>query len=559
MRYGIGLAWLLATSVSIAAATDDKKALEKADVHLLETAKFPSTDTKYLIDFVQKRTMTEHEKIEIGATIQQLGSDSFRARTVATRKLISRGPVVCELLKEAQGHSDLEVANRAKKCLEAINEKRYPCHVPGTVVRLLGRRAPVGAAKPLLHHVPHAENLDVIQETKTALVSIAKKHAKAREVLRKGLQHHDPKIRAMAGFAYVLASPNRDAKIVAKLRKDASPVVRVELGKALAYVGDGSGVATIIQTFPELNDLEALRAEDWLHKVGQRHNPPTLYVGKTTKEKTAAQKAWMTWWENNQKKVSLANLTLPASTRGPTVMIFLDVNTLQEVGPGDRERWNLDKLDFPLDVQLLKNGRVLLAEYEAANVVERDRSGKVVWKQPVNRPIAAQRLANGNTFIVTDTTLYEFTSNNESTGFQFSFENQERILKATKRPSGDIICLTDRARVVRLESSGRTARERTSYAVKHSKQLFGGKLYFTPAGRVLIPHNAENKVIEYDDKGKPVWELEIEQPIAAVRLPNGNTLVTTMTQNRTLEVDRAGNPVWEFKHPTSRVTRALRR
>jgi hypothetical protein len=50
----------------------------------------------------------------------------------------------------------------------------------------------------------------------------------------------------------------------------------------------------------------------------------------------------------------------------------------------------------------------------------------------------------------------------------------------------------------------------------------------------------------------------VEEPVAAVRLPNGNTLVTSMTQNRAVELDRAGKEVWQYKGET-RVTRAFRR
>src|SRR5438552_1435401 len=76
--------------------------------------------------------------------------------------------------------------------------------------------------------------------------------------------------------------------------------------------------------------------------------------------------------------------------------------------------------------------------------------------------------------------------------------------------------------------------------------------------RLLVPHNGEGKVVEYDSKGKILWEVAIEEPVAATRLPNGNTLVTTMRQDRAVEFDRNGRQVWEYRTNT-RVTRALRR
>ena len=67
-----------------------------------------------------------------------------------------------------------------------------------------------------------------------------------------------------------------------------------------------------------------------------------------------------------------------------------------------------------------------------------------------------------------------------------------------------------------------------------------------------------NRVVEYDPQGRIVWEIAVEQPIVATRLPDGNTLVTSMNQLRAVELDRAGRQVWEFRS-TTRVTRAWRR
>jgi hypothetical protein len=108
---------------------------------------------------------------------------------------------------------------------------------------------------------------------------------------------------------------------------------------------------------------------------------------------------------------------------------------------------------------------------------------------------------------------------------------------------------------VRLDARGR---ELASFPVTLGTKLFGGRIHMLPDGHVLVPHNFENKVAEYDAGGKEVWKVTVDQPVAAVRLPNGNTLVTTMMQNRAVEFDRNGREVWEYR-TTTRVTRAYRR
>ena len=94
-----------------------------------------------------------------------------------------------------------------------------------------------------------------------------------------------------------------------------------------------------------------------------------------------------------------------------------------------------------------------------------------------------------------------------------------------KLPNGEIACMLADARVVRFDAQGK---ELHSFEIPLGMRLYGGRFEMLPSGRTLIPHNSENKVVEYDSKGKVVWEVGIEQPIAATRLPNGHTLVTSM-------------------------------
>ena len=78
-----------------------------------------------------------------------------------------------------------------------------------------------------------------------------------------------------------------------------------------------------------------------------------------------------------------------------------------------------------------------------------------------------------------------------------------------------------------------------------------------PNGNSLITEVYGNRVIEFNNEGKEVWQFECEQPVAAVRLPNGNTLITSMTQMKALEIDPKGKEIWSYKSNT-RVTRAFR-
>jgi outer membrane protein assembly factor BamB len=228
-----------------------------------------------------------------------------------------------------------------------------------------------------------------------------------------------------------------------------------------------------------------------------------------------------------------------------------------ELGTDNQPRWQIDNLIFPLDAQYLPGDRVLIAEYHAARVTERNTKGEVLWQKRLNGgPLVAQRLPNGNTFIATDSQLLEYDRADKEV---LSVNMPERrIMKAMKLPNGEIACLTSEGRVVRLDPQGK---EMFGFTVSLGMRLFGGRIHMLSSGRVLVPQNAENKVVEYDARGKAVWEVAVEQPVAAVRLPNGNTLVTTMLPERgAVEFDRNGKEVWTYRsNINSRVTRAMRR
>jgi len=66
-----------------------------------------------------------------------------------------------------------------------------------------------------------------------------------------------------------------------------------------------------------------------------------------------------------------------------------------------------------------------------------------------------------------------------------------------------------------------------------------------PNGNVLVPNYAQSKVVEFDAKGKVVWEANVERPGSAVRLPNGHTLVSCPIAKRVVELDRDGKEVWK--------------
>src|SRR5207245_1532465 len=103
-----------------------------------------------------------------------------------------------------------------------------------------------------------------------------------------------------------------------------------------------------------------------------------------------------------------------------------------------------------LDAEVLPGNRLLVAEYYARRVTERNHKGEILWQKDITGPLVAQRLPNGNTFIATDEMVLEIDRADKEI-FSFKMPSGERIMKAMKLPNGQIACLTDGVRVVRLD------------------------------------------------------------------------------------------------------------
>jgi hypothetical protein len=164
----------------------------------------------------------------------------------------------------------------------------------------------------------------------------------------------------------------------------------------------------------------------------------------------------------------------------------------------------------------------------------------------------AQRLPGGNTFIATQTRLFEVDRQGNQV-FSYSRPTGEPFMKAMKLPNGEIAFVTYLHRFIRIDPSGKELQN-----IPANVSTSGGRIDVLPGGRVLVPERTSNRVVEYDAEGKVIWQALFPEPVAAVRLPNGHTLVTSYSLTRAVELDRAGQQVWEYRSNT-RVTRAFRR
>ena len=226
-----------------------------------------------------------------------------------------------------------------------------------------------------------------------------------------------------------------------------------------------------------------------------------------------------------------------------TLVAEMDSNQVWEYGPNGEVNWkNQSGLSGPMDAHMLRNGHVIIAEYEGKRVSERDLKGNIVWSRAVEgNPIACQRLNNGNTFIATHHSLQEITPAGAEV-YNHAPSKSVFLFGAQKQSNGHIVYIANPGIIEEFDP----VKEKIVRSIRLGSD-FGGwcSVELLPSGRFLIALFTEGKVQEVDAGGKILWEIRVKDACHATRLPNGNTLVASMIQKKVLEVDNTGKVVRE--------------
>lgn len=538
--------WLLLVAVLSLAADPppvqtDEQALKDAGI---------ATDGPGLVDFLRRRALQDGAADKINGLIRQLGDDDFEVREKACAALIDMRHRAVPFLLQARNGPQPEVARRAEMCLRQIGSG-MGVGIETAAIRLLASRKPAGAVETLLVLLNVAETDALAEEVTDALASILRREGRPDKAVVAALGDKLPLRRAVAAVALCRAGMLAQEPAIRKAMQDADLSVRLRAALALATVGEKAAIPVLIDLLTKAPMEGAWEAEDCLLRLTDGPGPGVPFKPNADSRKKCRD-AWARWWEANEGKADLKKLK-PVPPSGVTLVVLLDESKVREIDAAGKTLWEVKELGFPLDAQVVPDDRVLVAEHQNNVVTERDRTGKVLWKKvlPVG-PIAAHRLPDGNIFIATAAQMMEVNRAGDEVR-QYLVPQEGSLRKAERLRNGDVGCVTGGNRFVRLDREGK---ELVSFLVDVATS--GGRIEVLANGHVLVPQMNQNKVIEYNSEGKPVWEVTINQPIAAVRLPNGHTLVTTVDQHRAVELERGGRIVWDYRGNT-RVTRAFRR
>jgi HEAT repeat protein len=497
------------------------------------------TDDHSLLDFFRKRAASGVTRDHVKTLVRQLGDKSFASRERASAELATLGQLAVEALIPALKDPDLEIARRAEACLRRLAENGSEAAVAIAAARLVARNKPPGAATVLLAYLSHSQDPLIGDAIRAALADLALRDGQPEPVLVAALHDNVPLRRAAAAEAFCRAGAAALKSDISKLLKDPEGVVRLRVALALAGSGEKEAVLVLIELLGDLPLEQAFLAEDALLRLADDRAPAVaLQLG--AKAQLKCRDAWAEWWRRHGAEADLSRLN--QAQLGRILIAQWDngqLGRVQELDGAGEVLWQVQRLPWPIDVQLLPGNRLLLTEFYENRVAERDLAGKLLWhKQLTENAIAAQRLPDGNTFIATRSRLLEV----DRAGAEvYSYRLPHALLAAQKCRDGTFSCLTADGLYVRLDAAGKEVSRFSTEA-----QNYCG-FDVLPGGRVLVPQEGKNQVVEFSAEGKPVWIAAVPRPVSAMRLSTGNVLVASRDTQRIIELDAAGRTVREFR------------
>lgn len=541
----ISLMMLMDPSASASALEADTSANEE----VLREAQQP-TDGPSLLAIFRKRTPDAETQEHLAMRIAELGSASFSEREEASEELAAFGVEAVGLLRQAAWHKDLEIRRRARESLILIEQGDLAEDVLLSALRLLSLRKPPRMTEVLLAYSPHAASAAIEEELCLALASGAVRDGEAHPELVRALTAKSSIQRGLAAAALCRAGCRKQLPAVRRLLRDPDLHTRRRAALALVEAREKAAVPVLIDLLAELPFTEAEHLESILLQLAG-DSPPNGQLYDATdvdpiKTRRKYRDAWAGWWRQQGEALDMATVELAPRWRGYILAVCLGVGRggggrvgcLLEFDARGRTRWQMRGLLYPVDAQILDERRVLVTEYIARQVTERNHHGDILRRIAVaDNPLEARRLPNGRTLITTRSRVYEVDRHDKEVWTAKS-NRTDAIVAACPLPGGEIGICYRNGEFVRQKRDGKIV---ASFQVGGLFRAMGTHLQGLPNGHILVPLMRDDKVVEFDGKGREVWSAFANRPISAQRLPNGRTLVAG--SHEVMELDKNGREV----------------
>jgi HEAT repeat protein len=366
----------VATSGAAARAAADASFLTD-DEQLLKAAKI-GTDGPALLEFFRIRARPEADPDKLATLVAQMGNDSDRISSRATRELISLGTVAVPWLRRAlKDPDDSLTAKRAQFCLENI-EGSGSTAIPMAAARFLAISRPQGTAQVLLSYLPFAEDDTIIDELRDTLATVALIHGRTNRALVDALRDKLPIRRAVAAEALCQAGARLEVPQIRYLLRDPKPTVQLRAAVALANFQDQEAIPVLIDVLAKLPPDQAGAAEKaLLHIAGT--GGPSVPLGTNEVTRKRCRDTWNLWWhtfKDNTLVEYFRKRTLPDADRSKFQALIHrlgnDSYRVRERAVAELVGYRNAAVSFlnqalkDTDVQIVRNAERCLAKINAA-------------------------------------------------------------------------------------------------------------------------------------------------------------------------------------------------
>ncbi len=513
----------------------------KVDLDRLQAAKL-ATDSPALLNFFKKRTLSEETRSQIGKLIELLGASEYATREKASLDLTDLEDLARAQLVEALKHQDPEIRKRARAILTQIGTTARDANLYVPAARVLVARREAEAGRVLLEFLPSIEDPEIAQEVIETLTPLAvDKGVKPNSTFLAALSDPVAIKRTAVGQAFAKSAATRS--LARKLLKDADLTVRRRVAVTLVEAGDKTAMPELLNLFAQTTGEDYAVIEDVLLAIAGEKAPEMPSID-TPKSRELYHRQWVNWWKEQGENIALEKIDFAAAYRGYTLLTTLgtrgNLGSVMELDPKGKTRWKIDNLNYPIHVSLVRRDRVLICEYTMNRVIECDLKGNIVWTKTVlNQAIFAERLPNGNTFVVTRNGVFEF--NRDGNTVQQIQRSSFDLLAAHRARDGRVTLLTNNGQCIQFDKDGKQTGQ---FALgRFLGSTIGFRAHFLPGGGLIVPDYSGNKIREYDATGKILWEVNANRPSAVLKLPNGNLLYASRLRNQLVELDKTGREI----------------
>jgi len=184
-------------------------------------------------------------------------------------------------------------------------------------------------------------------------------------------------------------------------------------------------------------------------------------------------------------------------------------------------------------------------------------NGKIIWQHEAPNSNDLWVLPNGNLLFTTGHGVLEMTRQNDTV---FHYSSGSSIFACQRLKNGNtFVAESDSGRLLEINSKGKIVK---SVCILPQGITDAGFAFMRNArkldnGHYLVAHYADQCVKEYDSTGRVVWKVSTPGGAhSVVRLLNGHTLVAVAdaklpdgnSNPRIIEFDKKGKIVWEFSN-----------